>query len=792
MPREYKGENVLFWICLIVHLLDVFAFQLRQATIRLFLYITIALLAWVMVFKHEDGSFDIKDLFVPLILSTIAFLVPYLVNVIPAFSNLFSLQTVLVFFPVWVIFVVFVIDGTKLLNVARYVFVFVFILLFIPAFAVNISADFGLTEIESAINAPGIVREAFGQMRDSASMLWENLKEAFLSIPRMIDNMIYYGTHGHLPTDEEETKVPVGIYIESLRRDRISFYQGHPITVLPYIRGRTLDDPINVSLSCYIQETILKDFKDKRPGTISPDEIKIYSEHYEALSCSFESNIQPGNHDVVINAKFGFSTDATLTRHFMMRSDIIAFEQDNIDYYRHYGITREFRVSEHSQGPMAIAIVVGQSNIVGIGEQGSRINMEIELRNKWDGLVQNVTELKIKVPRGLRIDSCTTLAISSEERENGYNVYTIESPWERIGPLGRIVFLRSPNTYYTFGCSLVVEDPAVVLGGSPIHQRNFFVRAKYIYEIEESQPIEVKEVEGVPVDAKLISQARIDELERAFDANEEKYDTVCGDDGIIKECSHYGDGAPGLWRIGEFTGQEWCEADPCGYNCFSFFSGSGQDLSFHRCYACEEITRRSERVYGAWCTSYKIQAQCEADPCGFENCKWDSSEGCIKKEETEPIDLSDCESPPIDQVKSLVIQAARRYNVPENLALALAKTESNFNQCQRGEDGEVGVMQILPSTASDHCQGMNLRDINQNIDCGFKYLINRYNLFCDGQGPRIYENSVRNNCKNSVYVERYLSYQDDCWKKALRGYNGLGCGDEKVAGYVERVYGNRV
>jgi soluble lytic murein transglycosylase-like protein len=50
-------------------------------------------------------------------------------------------------------------------------------------------------------------------------------------------------------------------------------------------------------------------------------------------------------------------------------------------------------------------------------------------------------------------------------------------------------------------------------------------------------------------------------------------------------------------------------------------------------------------------------------------------------------------------IKSLVLQEARRMNVPPALALAVAHAESNFNARAISHKGARGVMQIMPATA---------------------------------------------------------------------------------------------
>lgn len=75
-----------------------------------------------------------------------------------------------------------------------------------------------------------------------------------------------------------------------------------------------------------------------------------------------------------------------------------------------------------------------------------------------------------------------------------------------------------------------------------------------------------------------------------------------------------------------------------------------------------------------------------------------------------------------------IIATAQQYGVDPNLALAVAKQESGYNQNARSSAGAIGVMQLMPSTAAG--LGVNPNDQTQNIQGGVKLLsqlLNQYN-----------------------------------------------------------------
>ncbi|MBU4284574.1 MAG: transglycosylase SLT domain-containing protein, partial [Nanoarchaeota archaeon] len=286
-------------------------------------------------------------------------------------------------------------------------------------------------------------------------------------------------------------------------------------------------------------------------------------------------------------------------------------------------------------------------------------------------------------------------------------------------------------------------DSESLLGDESIITRYFRVSTKYIYELEKTTPVEVAETEGYE------AAPDIDELKKMKDSEE-----------IKKECDSI----------------ESCD----DYN--------NEDKHYD--------------LYG-----FSIRVWCEADPCDLKNCYWDEGKmKCLEKEEEIPI-AEEWRSYDDSEVELKIRGAAVEYGFPEKVLLGIAKTEGGGkirhyddegNVMENKETGCIGVMQIL--TENNWCSSCSktkeeLKDINTNIECGIKILKGKYNLFCDAGGnTRIresgksdYQEKVEFWCKIPVYVNKYLEYDKDCDKMAIRGYNGLGCDKNADTSYVEKV-----
>lgn len=71
--------------------------------------------------------------------------------------------------------------------------------------------------------------------------------------------------------------------------------------------------------------------------------------------------------------------------------------------------------------------------------------------------------------------------------------------------------------------------------------------------------------------------------------------------------------------------------------------------------------------------------------------------------------------------RKALLDSARKHKIPKNLALAIAKAESDFIPSRISPTGAMGLMQLMPDTAKD----MGVRDpfhTGENAEGGVKYL----------------------------------------------------------------------
>ncbi|WP_455481624.1 lytic transglycosylase domain-containing protein [Bartonella sp. B35(2025)] len=86
---------------------------------------------------------------------------------------------------------------------------------------------------------------------------------------------------------------------------------------------------------------------------------------------------------------------------------------------------------------------------------------------------------------------------------------------------------------------------------------------------------------------------------------------------------------------------------------------------------------------------------------------------------------------PVRPYESLIQKFATKYNVPINLAHAVVSIESSYKARTKGAAGEIGLMQIKPSTARGlgfNGSVQDLYDPATNLEYGMRYLAQAHKL----------------------------------------------------------------
>jgi len=126
-------------------------------------------------------------------------------------------------------------------------------------------------------------------------------------------------------------------------------------------------------------------------------------------------------------------------------------------------------------------------------------------------------------------------------------------------------------------------------------------------------------------------------------------------------------------------------------------------------------------------------------------------------------------SPGLTEFDQYIEPAARRYKVPANLVRAVMQAESGFDPMAVSPKGASGLMQLMPTTASE-MYVKDIFDVKENIEGGTRYLrllANQFNgdmvqmIAAYNAGPdavRKFGGAVPPYDETQTYVRRVLDF----------------------------------
>jgi len=248
----------------------------------------------------------------------------------------------------------------------------------------------------------------------TAGDLWNDAKSGFVGIftsaKSSFQQQIQYAITGKV---EENQFEPLGVYLEDVQPAEPSFYEDEKVIVWGSVKARTLDDPINIEVGCFVKNR--RNIHDK----VDPaKKFSVFAFEEQDFACTFngcdleedyeceDAKVKRGSNIVTTFANFNFETLANLKVYFINRERQRAMIREGLDILEEFGIKDTNPIAIYTNGPAAIEMGT-TTPLVGVSEDYSRpptLSVVLKNREGWQGGLKELKELVIFLPHGVKLE----------------------------------------------------------------------------------------------------------------------------------------------------------------------------------------------------------------------------------------------------------------------------------------------------------------------------------------------------------------------------------------------------
>jgi len=471
--------NAFFLLTLLFHIADSWI-SYSNNNLRILGYLVLSILGWAMVFRDPNQAVFSRDsqfAFVKsLILALIAYLIPLLlIKYFPATIEKSVLNIILAVFPIYIIWFVLLEPTTPLLHsFQKIMFLIWFIIAFagIPTMIVNNTWQ----------QIPMLQNTENTEFLGALGNVWQLLKNALLNIIDMIlripdfikagfANQVKQATgEDYHYSGQEEQEEQLGIFIENIELSDPLITINESVELWGILKVRTASkEPINIQLKCN---------SSAGEGEMSISEFIIIGNDEQDIDCTFKDGFnKTGSEKITFFANYNFKTSAYLKSYFMDEERKKVMRRANIDPFIEYKITEKMPIPIYTNGPIKLGIDTTSQPIGVSDEMSPKIGFTIE--NTWEGKIKEITDVKIRLPIGLYLNSENCDYFFEDLGENTFKLKEIQ----QIGEV---------QEYRSFNCRTQLNDIHSLLGDVPLSTKYFRVSIDYLFESETSKVISIR------------------------------------------------------------------------------------------------------------------------------------------------------------------------------------------------------------------------------------------------------------------------------------------------------------
>ncbi|MBW2973312.1 hypothetical protein KY346_02885 [Candidatus Woesearchaeota archaeon] len=474
-----------------VHLFDVFT-RYYKGAINLYTWALFFALYAVIAYRLQQKYHDWKPILVCFILS--ALVMPLLYSLLAQYSAIAGI--IMVFNPVWIIYLLFFHSEEYPWISTIYLLFWIMLLTF--SFMPQIQEYAGqqgytIPTISPAITIRYLVRATV----DAAYHVWDTLVGIKETVEKEVERSIKIASGDYYTGQVDEgAKKMLGVFIEPLKAAHPTFYEGEPATVYSTLKAETMEDPLDIKLTCTAD-------KITADQVIPKKEFKVYTTEEQAIDCIFK-DLKAKSYVFKLAANFEFTTRAY--------KRVYLIEKDRLREYRREGIDplADFPQKQtktiYTAGPVMIGVGAGvETQPVGIAyttvsEQGPTIGVTID--NAWIGELKKIEYLILLTPKGMEIDNINGIEVEAtpceelDEKDAEFCDDGVETAYLLPKKLLDQVNKEKDIVGFTFRAFTKITDFDDLMGEDPVSIRNIKVTTRYDYSYSTQRSITVEKQEA--------------------------------------------------------------------------------------------------------------------------------------------------------------------------------------------------------------------------------------------------------------------------------------------------------
>lgn len=453
------------------------------------------------------GAWRSGRIIVYIVVSAIAFLLPWLLNLLGAhiteiLNNNFWFNLAITISPPWLIFLIFSSADDSWIHGIRVIWLVVWVgLLLITVF--TMIPDLGLETPgtgQLSIDPIATFKELWHRVSDAG----QNTLRGLLGLPEKaryfinsnLEDSLGYSFSGQVDEYDSED---LGVRFTEIKTIAREFREGQDVVVWADIQGESFTDIIQVNLGCYAED----DEENQYTGVIkangqATNNIVLKLRQKQSLSCTFE-NLSAGFYDVHVIGVFNFETWGYIPYYFSPQEYILSiWEQDDDPAYE-AGIDKR-PIAIYTNGPIELGLASEYDQPIPLDTTDPLSSLPpfgASITNVWmDGEIRNLRRLTLMVPSPFTLRECDNLPQEGSKAAPRPSDETKQFREYVFGNLQDGNFMPESVT-----CFLGIDGDSVpamgreaesLLGGFQLVMKTFGAKVEYTYEIHDRIDVEVK------------------------------------------------------------------------------------------------------------------------------------------------------------------------------------------------------------------------------------------------------------------------------------------------------------